>query len=118
MRLYADGNGNGVLQKDVDRGLDQPITPAVQIDEQARGVSLRFNQVVEDVGGSITLSPGDDPLRIGNTSFVTFTPLGTSTSGTLYLAAAGGPQMAVRIFGATGRIRVLMFDAQTRQWDP
>src|SRR6478609_8537337 len=26
-QLFADGNGNGVLQKDIDRGVDPPLTP-------------------------------------------------------------------------------------------
>lgn len=116
MRLFVDGNGNGVLQKDVDKGVDVPLAPANRIDEQARDVSLRINQTIRDVSGSSTLQPGDDPLRIGTSSFVTFTPLGTATNGTLYISAPRGPQMAVRIFGATSRIRVLMFDAPTRQW--
>ena len=66
----------------------------------------------------MTLEPGDDPLRIGNTSLLTFSPVGSATSGTLYVAAHRGPQMAIRVFGGTGRVRVLMFDAQTRQWHP
>ena len=41
-----------------------------------------------------------------------------ATSGTLYVSAPRGPQMAIRVFGATGRIRVLMFDARMRQWRP
>ena len=27
LRLFADGNGNGVLQRDIDRGIDLPLTP-------------------------------------------------------------------------------------------
>jgi Tfp pilus assembly protein FimT len=118
LRLYADGNGNGVLQRDVDRGIDAPLTPQVWLDEQTRDVSLRVNQTITDVGGSTAIEPGDDPLRIGNTALLAFSPLGSATSGTLYVAAHRGPQMAIRIFGATGRVRVLMFDAQTRQWHP
>ena len=79
-------------------------------------MSLRINQEIVDVSGSAVLAPGDDPLRIGNTSMLTFSPLGSATSGTLYVAAHRGPQMAIRVFGATGRVRVLMFDARTRQW--
>lgn len=118
MQLFADGNGNGVLQRDIDRGLDLPLTPVEWLDDQARDVSLRINQDITDVAGSISLAPGDDPLRIGNTSILTFSPLGSATGGTLYIAAHRGPQMAVRVFGATGRIRVLMFDARTGQWQP
>jgi hypothetical protein len=116
LRLFADGNGNGVLQRDIDRGIDAALAPAEWLDAQAREVSLRINQDVSDVSGSSRLAPGDDPVRIGNTSLLTFSPIGSATSGTLYVAARRGPQMAVRVFGATGRVRVLMFDAPSRQW--
>jgi type II secretory pathway pseudopilin PulG len=117
-RLYADANGNGVLQKDIDKGTDPPLTPLEWLDERARDISLRVNQSVIDVSGSATLAPGDDPLRIGSSALLTFSPMGTATSGTLYVAAHRGPQMAVRVFGATGRVRVLTFDAQAQQWRP
>lgn len=118
LQLFADANGNGVLQKDIDRGVDLPLTPQSWFDADAAGMSLRVNQVVRDVSGSATLEAGDDPLRIGNTSLLVFSPVGSSTSGTLYVAAHRGPQMAIRVFGATGRVRVLMFDAPTQQWLP
>ena len=118
LRLFADGNGNGVLQRDIDRGLDPPLTPPGWLDDQARDISVRINQSITEVSGSATLAPGDDPLRIGNTSLLTFSPIGSATGGTLYVAAHRGPQMAIRVFGATGRVRVLMFDAQARQWHP
>ena len=118
LQLFADGNGNGVLQRDIDRGLDPPLTRLEWLDDQARDISLRVNQTIKDVAGTATIVPGDDPLRIGNTALLTFSPLGSATNGTLYVAAHRGPQMAIRVFGATGRVRVLMFDTQTRQWHP
>lgn len=118
LQLFADGNGNGVQQRDIDRGIDAPLAPREWLDDQARDVSLRVNQTIKDVAGNATLAPGDDPLRIGNTALLTFSPLGSATNGTLYVAAHRGPQMAIRVFGATGRVRVLMFDAHTRQWHP
>ena len=118
LQLFADGNGNGVLQRDIDRGIDPPLTAPAWLDDQARDISLRVNQPITEVAGSTAITPGEDPLRIGNTALLTFSPLGSATSGTLYVAAHRGPQMAIRVFGATGRVRVLMFDAQTRQWHP
>lgn len=118
LRLYSDGNGNGISQQDIDHGIDPALTPLSWLDDDAGEMSLRINQTLTDVGGTMTLYPGDDPLRIGNTSLLTFSPLGSATSGTLYVAAHRGPQMAIRVFGATGRVRVLMFDARTQQWHP
>ena len=116
MRLFVDRNGNGVSQRDIDRGLDLPLGARAWLDQHARDVSLRINQVVDDIGGAGQLAPGDDPLRIGSSAFVAFSPVGGATSGTMFIAARRGPQMAVRVFGATGRIRVLTFDASARQW--
>jgi hypothetical protein len=118
VQLFVDGNGNGVLQRDIDRGVDPPLTPPEYLDVRSRDVSLRINQPVVDVGGGAELSPGDNPRRIGNTALVAFSPIGGATSGTLYVAARRGPQMAIRLFGATGRVRVLTFDAQARLWRP
>jgi len=117
-QLFADGNGNGVLQRDIDRGIDPPLSILQWLDDQARDIALRVNQEITDVAGAATLKAGDDPLRIGNTALLAFSPLGSATSGTLYVAAHRGPQMAIRVFGATGRVRVLLFDAQSRQWHP
>jgi Tfp pilus assembly protein FimT len=118
LQLFADGNGNGVLQRDIDRGIDPPLAPLEWLDHQSRDISLRVNQTIKDVAGTATIAAGDDPLRIGNTALLTFSPLGSATNGTLYVAARRGPQMAIRVFGATGRVRVLMFDTQTRLWHP
>jgi hypothetical protein len=118
VQLFADGNGNGVLQKDIDRGLDPPITVAEWLDDHARQVSLGLNQDVPDPSGTELLSRGGDPLRIGPTTLVAFSPTGTSTSGTLYVSAATGPQMAIRLYGATSRVRVLMFLPHVGRWQP
>ena len=50
--------------------------------------------------------PGD-ALRIGGSELLSFSPTGTATSGTLYLAGRTGLQYAVRVLGATGRIRTV-----------
>ena len=116
LQLFVDGNGNGVSQRDIDRAIDAPLAPPEFLDDRSRDVSLRVNQRIVDVSGAGEIAPGDDPLRIGNTALLAFSPLGGATSGTLYVAAHRGPQMAIRVFGGTGRVRVLMFDAQARQW--
>lgn len=118
IQLFVDGNGNGVLQKDIDRRLDTALTVAEWLDDRARGVAVRINQSIVDVGAGGMMAAGDDPLRVGNSSLLSFSPTGGATGGTVYVAAPRGPQMAIRISGATGRVRILMFDAQARQWRP
>ncbi len=47
-----------------------------------------------------------------------FSALGTSTPGSLYIRGRRDAQYAVRLFGQTGKIRVLKFDQKTRLWKP
>jgi hypothetical protein len=114
--LYADGDGDGVLQTDIDRGIDLPIAPEERWSDRLGTFALRINQNVEEPDTGTALAAGSNPLRIGNTALVSFSPLGSTTSGTLYFAAPIGAQRAMRLLGATGRLRVLRFDAAGRQW--
>jgi hypothetical protein len=47
---------------------------------------------------------------------VSFSALGTSSSGTLYVKSRGGAQYAVRVVGATARVRIFRFDSRARKW--
>ena len=47
---------------------------------------------------------------------MSFSPLGTASSRTLYLRGADGSQYAVRVLGATGRTRVLRLVVSTGAW--
>ena len=49
---------------------------------------------------------------------VTFTPLGTATAGSLYVRGKHNVQSVVRIFGETGRTRLLKFTRGSRTWKP
>jgi hypothetical protein len=113
---YADTDRDGVLQRDIDDGTDVPLADEVHLADYFAAVSFRVASDVPSPDGDGVIVSGSDPVRIGNTDLVSFGPLGTSTSGTLYLAAGSGTQMCVRVLGATGRIRVMWFDAATRSW--
>jgi type II secretory pathway pseudopilin PulG len=113
--VYQDGNSNGVLSRDIQRGLDPEIHPFERLEDNFRGVQFGTLPDLPAVDGSGT-PPGSDPIRLGSSDMVSFTALGTSTSGSLYIRGRGNAQYAVRIFGETGRIRVLKFDSRNRHW--
>ncbi|MCC7242936.1 MAG: GspH/FimT family pseudopilin [Acidobacteria bacterium] len=118
VQAFVDGNGNGVLTRDIERGLDPPVEPPDRLSAHMRGVSLRVNQRVPDIGGSGWIETDSNPLRLGRTSLLSFSPTGSATAGTLYMSARRGPQLAVRVTGATGRVRVLRFNEGARLWLP
>ena len=67
---------------------------------------------VDDQAGT-----GADGVRIGRARIETMSPDGTATPGTLYLHGRR-TQFAVRVLGATGRVRVLEYLPGERQWIP
>jgi hypothetical protein len=114
--IYVDGDRDGVLQSDITNGVDQLLAPEARLSDFTGSVGLRINQDVVEPETGVALARGADPLRIGASTLVSFSPLGSATGGTLYLSAPAGPQMAIRILGATSRMRVLRYDAGVRQW--
>ena len=113
--VYQDGNGNGLLSRDIQQGLDPEIHPSERLEDNFRGIRFGTLPNLPPVDASGT-PPGSDPIRFGSSDMVSFTALGTSTSGSLYIRGRGDTQYAVRVFGETGRIRVLRFDSRNRRW--
>jgi prepilin-type N-terminal cleavage/methylation domain-containing protein len=113
--IYADGNRNGVLTRDIQRGVDRLISPAERLPDQFPGVEFGAMPGLPavDPGGT---APGSDPIRLGSGNIASFSALGTASSGTVYIRSRRDAQYAVRIFGETGRTRMLKFDPRTRQW--
>lgn len=113
---YVDGDGDGIRQADVDNGIDRAVSPDFRIVDLFAGVTTRIARDVSNPDGGGVMAAGSDPIRLGSSNFLTFGPTGSATSGTIYLAGQDGPQVCVRVFGATGRVRVLWFDPSTGTW--
>jgi prepilin-type N-terminal cleavage/methylation domain-containing protein len=115
LRTYVDGNGNGVRTGDIAEGIDQPITAAERLDFHFPGVSFG---IAPGVPGLDAGQPFDasDPIQIGPSTLVSFNPIGTCTSGTLFVLGRQRSQFAVRVLGITGRTRVFRFDFGTGTW--
>jgi len=115
---YEDGNGDGVKSKDIAAGVDWPVAPIERIDELFPGVSFGFEANATLTDGT-SVASGADPIRFGSTDLVSFSPIGTATSGTVYLHGSGGWQYAIVVLGATARTRTIQFDPKALAWgDP
>ena len=114
---YVDGNRNGVLSTDIQSGTDRAIQPADRLRDQFPGVEFGAVPGLPAVDPS-SAPPGTDPIRLGSSDMATFTPEGTATPGSLYIRGQRNTQFVVRIFGETGKTRVLKFNAGSGQWIP
>ena len=108
-----DGNGNGVRTADILSGVDVALGVGARLSEQFPGIQFGLLPGVPDADGNPTADP--DGVRIGTARILTMSPDGTATAGTLYLHGRRS-QFAIRVLGATARVRVLQFDRGTRLW--
>ena len=96
LSTVVDGNRNGVLQADITSGVDVPAGTPAALAALFRGISF-------------------SPVSASGT-VLSFSPLGTSSSGTITVDGRDGARFAVRLLGATGRARVLRYDWVDGSW--
>jgi prepilin-type N-terminal cleavage/methylation domain-containing protein len=116
-REYVDGNANGLRTREIQDRIDTPIGPARHLEDDFGGASFGVTSALPpiDAGGD-RLDAGADPIHVGTSRILSFGPTGRGSSGTVYVRGRGGQQFAVRIFGQTGRVRLLEFRAAEAQW--
>lgn len=117
--LYRDGDGDGVLSKDIDKGVDPQVAPPRQLEQLGSRVRFGFppGRPARDPGDpSSRLRRGDDPIRFNSSDLASFGPLGTATPGTVYLTDNSGALAAVRVTGRTGKVKVIVYDFDEEVW--
>ena len=104
-QTFVDDNQNGVRTGDIAAAIDRPLDAPARLRDLFPGVDI-------DIAPEL----GADPVRVGSSNLLSFTPLGTATPGTIYVRGRDGTQLAVRVLGATARTRVLRYDPRTDDW--
>lgn len=115
---FADGDGDGVTAADIAAGIDRRTGASDRLEDHFPRVRFGIAASVPAIDAAGRLTPGDDPIRLGVGDQWSVSPIGTATSGTLYLTSRGGTQVAVRIAGVTGRARVMRFERGSDTWRP
>jgi prepilin-type N-terminal cleavage/methylation domain-containing protein len=115
--IHVDGNNNGIRTAEVRTGIDPIIDPPVFLTRSSGDIHAG---ILSSTIPQIPPRPGfidqpDDPVKFGRSDIVSFSPMGDSSSGTLYLACKSQKQMyAIVLFGATARISIWRFS--NYQW--
>jgi prepilin-type N-terminal cleavage/methylation domain-containing protein len=110
----VDGNRNGLRTADIQGGIDRTLTEPEMLAANFPGVTLGIVEGVPDADGQPAGST--DGMRVGPSRLLTMNANGASSSGTVYVRGRDRSQYAVRVLGATGRVRVLKFDHVRRRW--
>jgi hypothetical protein len=105
---FAEGTAGVsiVRARDIDLQIDRSIEAPILLADLFPGVEI----------GLTSQTLGGDPVQLGGSNILSFTPHGTASSGSVYIRGRDGSQWAVRVLGATGRIRVLKLVPASGEW--
>lgn len=106
--VYVDGDHDGVRSDDIRRGVDARVEGPYRLDGGVTGVRVGVHPGIPAPPPGRGLLDPERPIRFGRSRMVSFSPLGTATPGTFYLAGDGG-QAAVRVTPGSARVRVMTY---------
>lgn len=114
--VVRDGNGNGLRRAEIDDGVDPRVSGPHRL--ASKRVRFGFPEVsrVPRIPPQRGALPLDDPLRLGVSDMVSFTPIGRSSSGSLYLSDGERELFGLVLFGPGTRVRVWRYDLAAAEW--
>jgi type II secretory pathway pseudopilin PulG len=117
--LYGDGNGNGIRTAEIARGVDPPLGITIPwTRSDVRPGILKGSRVPDPSDPHKALDRLDDPIRFNASDICSFSPLGESTPGSIYLWDGQDRMAVVRVFGRTAKVRTLYFVRREKEWKP
>ena len=115
---YYDGDGDGIRTEDINSGVDRPLftpRPVLVTDRGAATIGVLAKTIPDPDGAKLTAT--SSAVQFGRSSICSFSPSGECTPGTIYLTDGLGGIYAVRVYGATAKIRTLRFNEKRRKWE-
>ncbi len=115
--LYRDGDGDGVRNRDIDRGVDPLERAPRPLARLGRDVHFGFppGEPPRDPSGR-RLKRLHDPIRFNSSDLASFSPRGTSTPGTVYITDGRYHLAAARVNNRAGKITVLRYHPLDETW--
>lgn len=115
--LYDDGDRDGVRNDDINRGVDRIVRAPRSVFPQSRIVTIGLLGIpMRDPDGD-RLRIDASPVAFNRSAICSFSPVGEATPGTIYLTDQGRNLWAVRVLGATARVRMLRYDRGAERWE-
>ncbi len=116
--LVEDGNGNGLRTAEVRSGKDRTLSGPYRLEDRIPPIhpGIPPGSYPKVPPGSGPLGNPDDPVKFGRSDIVSFSPIGRSSSGSLYLTDGLENLYAVVLFGPSTRVRIWRFDRKERRW--
>lgn len=117
LEIHDDGDGDGVRNDDIERGVDPLVFGPISVKNRWPKVTVGF------LAGFTALDPkgnpvGDlsDPIRFGKSDIASFSPVGDCSPGSVWLGDGRTRQSLVRLSPATAAISIHEWAAARKSW--
>lgn len=115
--VWEDGDYDGIRTSDIRKGIDKRRGEPHVVLHAVGGAHIGLPGVpLRDPDSGKKLGRGTSPIRFGRTSLCSFSPLGSATSGSIFLTDGHQRAAIVRVYGATGRVRVMLWNDARQKW--
>lgn len=117
--FYRDGDGDGVLTRDIEAGIDPMLRPPRPLERMKGSVGFGIPKGLRPPHPGNPRRPLDhldDPIRYNRSNMATFSGEGTATPGTIYLTDGRRHLVAVRTDHRSGRISIRTYDPRQGAW--
>jgi prepilin-type N-terminal cleavage/methylation domain-containing protein len=115
--VYEDGNGNGILTDDINRGIDRRVEGPRRLLEPGTLGRVGFPPSgIVDPDTDRPMPSDSRPVQFGRSNICSFSDYGSCTAGTIYLTDGVSAGAMVRCSGAGGRIRVQYYRLAGSSW--
>ncbi|MEO8433025.1 MAG: GspH/FimT family pseudopilin [Acidobacteriota bacterium] len=116
--IYADGNRNGIRTADITRGIDRPVAAFAWSRNDVLPGILTGTPVPDPGDPTAVLDRPDDPIRFNGSDICSFSPIGESTPGSVYLWDGRDRMAVVRVYNRSAKLRTLYHRRGERSWKP
>lgn len=114
---FIDGNGNGVRNAEITSGVDRPMQPFRNVLQAAGAGRIGFPPYsIPDPDTGRPMPPQASPVRFNSSTLCSFSPIGESTNGSIFVTDGSDNVAMLRVYGPDARIRVSLFDRATGRW--
>lgn len=115
--VYRDGNGNGIRTIEITRGVDRPTGVAYAWMRNDVRPGILTDSAVPDPGQpGRTLENVEDPIRFNDSDICSFSPVGESTPGSVYLWDGRDRMAVLRVYGRSAKLKTLFYRRGSPRW--
>lgn len=115
--IYDDGDGDGVRNDDIAKGVDTVVEGPLPIFPPDAHIRVGYPPAgLSDLDSGKLIPPQVSPVNFNASTICSFSPAGTGTPGSVYLTDGSDAAAMVRSSGSSSRVRMLFYNIPFRGW--